>query len=48
MNQELLLDTRVSDKRVNHLLERADAMTRKLSGGRGVHLDSHRHRQHSL
>jgi len=32
---ELLLDTRVSDKRINHLLKRADAMTRQLSGGRG-------------
>ena len=32
---ELLLDSRVSDKRISHLLERADAMTRRLSGGRG-------------
>jgi len=32
---EALLDTRISDKRINPLLARADAMTRELSGGRG-------------
>lgn len=31
----LLLDTRVPDRRVRHLLNQADAMTRRLSGNRG-------------
>lgn len=31
----LLLDTGVPDRQVRHLLDRADAMTRRLAGGRG-------------
>ncbi len=34
-SSEMLLDTSVSDRRVGHLLERADALSRKLAGERG-------------
>ena len=31
----LLLDTTVSDRRIAHLLEKADGMSRSLAGSRG-------------